>query len=222
MKMTIKTGDNVVVIAGKEKGKTGKVAKVYADKNRVLVDGVNIVSKHQKARSQQEKSQIVKKSAPIDASNVQVICPVCGKATRVAHAEINGKKVRVCKKCNGSLDKEFVKQTKKEAKKAIKAEELKGTKLKSAKAPKAEEKVEEKPTAKKSTAKSATKTAETKTTKATATKAKATTKKEVEEKVEEPKTKTSTKKTTTAKTETKAEGEKKTTKKSTTAKKETK
>ncbi len=240
MKMTIKTGDNVLVIAGKDKGKTGKVTAVYADKSKVLVEGINIVSKHQKARSQQEKSTIIKKSAPIDASNVQVICPVCGKATRVAHSEVAGKKVRSCKKCNGSLDKEFVKQTKKEAKKTIKAEELKGAKLKSAKSKTAEEKVEakveEKPVEKKTTAK---KTASTKTAEKPATK----TTKKVEEKKEEtaektPAKKTSTKtassktaekttstakKTTTAKTATKAEGEKKTTtKKSTTAKKETK
>ena len=151
MKMTIKTGDNVLVIAGKEKGKSGKVTAVYADTNKVLVEGVNMVTKHQKPRSQQDKGGIVKKSAPIDASNVQVICPVCGKATRVAHAEVEGKKVRVCKKCNASLDKEFVKATKKEAKKTIKASELKGAKLKAA-AP-AEEATEEKKTTKKSTAK---------------------------------------------------------------------
>ncbi len=240
--MTIKTGDNVLVIAGKEKGKSGKVTAVYADKARVLVEGINIVSKHQKARSQQEKSSIIKKSAPIDISNVQVICPVCGKATRVAHTEINGKKVRSCKKCSGSLDKEFVKQTKKEAKKTIKAEELKGAKLKSAKTVSAEEKVEEKPVVKKTAAKKSTasKTAETKTAEPkTAAKTAKTTKK-AEEKVEEaPKTAakkttakasaaktaektTAAKKTTTAKTATKAEGEKTTTKKSTTAKKETK
>ena len=128
MKMTIKTGDNVLVIAGKEKGKSGKVTAVYAATNKVLVEDVNMVTKHQKPRSQQDKGGIVKKSAPIDASNVQVICPVCGKATRVAHADVDGKKVRVCKKCNASLDKEFVKATKKEAKKTIKASELKGAK----------------------------------------------------------------------------------------------
>ena len=130
MKMTIKTGDTVVVIAGKDKGKTGKVSAVYADANKVLVDDVNVVTKHQKPRSQQDKGGIVKKSAPIEASNVMVVCPVCQKATRVAHAEVEGKKVRSCKKCNASLDKEYVKATKKEAKKSIKAEDLKGAKLK--------------------------------------------------------------------------------------------
>ena len=151
MKMTIKTGDNVLVIAGKDKGKTGKVTAVYADQNKVLVENVNVVTKHQKPRSQQDKGGIVKKSAPIEASNVQVVCPVCGKATRVAHGEVDGKKVRICKKCNASLDKEFVKASKKEAKKTVKASDLKGAKLKAA----ASEKTEEAPkkTTKKSTAK---------------------------------------------------------------------
>lgn len=119
MSMTVKKGDNVLVITGKDKGKTGKVVEVFPKDNRVLVDGINIVTKHKKARSQNEKSEIVKKNAPIEASNVMVVCPVCGKATRVAHQEINGKKARVCKKCSASLDKEFVKATKKEAKKNI-------------------------------------------------------------------------------------------------------
>ena len=139
MSMTVKKGDNVVVIAGKEKGKTGKVVEVFQKDNRVLVDGLNIVTKHQKARRQDEKSAIVKKSAPIEASNVMVVCPVCGKATRVAHNEIDGKKVRTCKKCAASLDKEFVKATKKEAKKNIakaeeKTAEQKSTKKTTAKA----------------------------------------------------------------------------------------
>ncbi len=132
MKMTVKSGDNVLVITGKDKGKTGKVTAVYADENKVLIDNVNIVSKHQKPKSQQDKGGIFKRPAPIEASNVLVVCPVCNKATRVAHKEIDGKKVRVCKKCGASLDKEYVKQTKKEAKKTIKASDLKGANLKAA------------------------------------------------------------------------------------------
>ena len=132
MKMTVKSGDNVLVITGKDKGKTGKVTAVYADENKVLIDNVNIVSKHQKPKSQQDKGGIFKRPAPIEASNVLVVCPVFNKATRVAHKEIDGKKVRVCKKCGASLDKEYVKQTKKEAKKAIKASDLKGANLKAA------------------------------------------------------------------------------------------
>lgn len=123
MSTSIKKGDNVVVIAGKEKGKTGKVTEVSSKNNRVLVDGVNIVTKHQKARKQDEKSQIIKKNAPIEASNVMVVCPSCGKATRIAHSEVDGKKVRTCKKCKASLDKEFAKAVKKETKKTVKAAE---------------------------------------------------------------------------------------------------
>lgn len=119
MSISVKKGDTVLVITGKDKGKTGKVLDVFPKDNKVLVDGVNIVTKHKKARKQNEKSEIVKKTAPINISNVMVVCETCGKATRVAHKEINGKKVRVCKKCSASLDKEFVKATKKEAKKNI-------------------------------------------------------------------------------------------------------
>ena len=123
MSMTVKKGDTVLVITGKDKSKSGKVLEVYPEDNRVLVDNVNIVTKHKKARTQNEKSEIIKKTAPIEASNVMVVCPVCGKATRVAHKEIDGKKARVCKKCSASLDKEFVKATKKEAKKVAKSNE---------------------------------------------------------------------------------------------------
>ena len=133
MSMTVKKGDNVVVITGKDKGKTGKVLEVFPNDNKVLVDGVNVVTKHKKARTQNEKSEIVKVSAPIEASNVMVVCAVCGKATRVAHGEVEGKKVRICKKCSASLDKDFVKATKKEAKKAAKADAQKSTKNTSAK-----------------------------------------------------------------------------------------
>lgn len=119
MKMNIKKGDTVYVITGKDKGKSGKVSAVYSDKNKVLIENVNIVTKHQKPKCQQDKGGIVKKPAPIDASNVMVVCPVCNKATRISHKEIDGKKARICKKCGASLDKEFVKQTKKEAKKSV-------------------------------------------------------------------------------------------------------
>ena len=215
MKMTVKTGDNVLVIAGKDKGKTGKVTAVYADTNRVLIENVNIVSKHQKPKSQQDKGGIFKRPAPIEASNVLVICPVCGKATRVAHTEIDGKKVRSCKKCGASLDKEFVKQTKKEAKKAMKASDLKVANLKAVSSEekkstkkKAEEKVEVAAEGKKttSTAKKST-AAKSTTTKSTAAKSTA---------------KTATTKTTAKSTKNEGSEEKKTTKKSTTAKKETK
>ena len=194
MKMTVKKGDNVVVIAGKEKGKTGKVLEVFPKNNRVLVDGVNLVTKHKKARTQQEKSAIIKKTAPIDASNVMVVCAVCGKATRIAHKEIDGKKVRVCKKCSASLDKEYVKQTKKEAKKNVASEKKEPAKKTTAKTEKTVEKAEVKKTTTKKTtekkvetkketavkepAKKTTKSAETKTAKTQKSKTKKTSKSE--------------------------------------------
>lgn len=104
--LSVKKGDNVVVIAGKEKGKTGKIGVVNPEKNRVVVEGVNLISKHQKPRNAQDKGGITKKEASIDASNVQVICPSCNKATRIARAMVEGKKARVCKHCGASLDTE--------------------------------------------------------------------------------------------------------------------
>ena len=120
-KSFVKKGDKVLVITGKDKGKTANVVEVSPKTHKVLVDGINVITKHQKPRTQQDKGGIVKKSAPIEASNVMVVCPVCDKATRVKHKELNKRNVRVCAKCGATLDKEFIKEAKKEAKKASKA-----------------------------------------------------------------------------------------------------
>ena len=102
--MKVKKNDTVVVITGKDVKKTGKVIASMPKLNKIIVEGVNVQEKNRKARSAQETSQKIKKEGPIDASNVLVICPKCDKATRVAYAIVDGKKVRVCKKCNQSLD----------------------------------------------------------------------------------------------------------------------
>jgi len=115
-KLNVKKGDTVLVIAGKDKNKRAKVLAVSPRAEKVVVEGVNIVTKCKKAKSAQEKSELIKIEAPINVSNVMVVCPKCEKATRVAHAELDGKKVRICKKCGASLDKEFVKEVKKVAK----------------------------------------------------------------------------------------------------------
>ena len=118
----VKKGDNVMVIAGKDKGKSGIITKVDVDNGRVLVEGLNIATNYVKPRNAQEKGGIVKKEAAIDASNVMIICPECGKATKAGHRieNIDGKdvKIRFCKKCNASLEKKATKAVKKATKKA--------------------------------------------------------------------------------------------------------
>lgn len=104
MALNVKKGDTVLVIAGKDKGKTGKVLVAMPADNSVVVAGVNIIAKHKKPRSAQDKGGIIKRENKIDASNVQIVCPSCNKATRVAHTEKDGKKERICKKCGASLD----------------------------------------------------------------------------------------------------------------------
>lgn len=123
--MNIKKGDTVVVIAGKDNGKKGKVLEVSPKTNKVVVEDVNVLSKHKKPRSAQDKGGIVKSAHPIDASNVMVVCSVCGKATRIAHKDVDGKNARVCKKCGASLDKAYAKAVKKDAKETAKTEKKK-------------------------------------------------------------------------------------------------
>lgn len=117
--LNIKNGDLVKIIAGNDKGKTGKVLKTYPAEGKIVVEGVNITSKHKKARSAQDTAGIIKQPSRIDVSNAVVVCPVCGLATKVGAGveEKNGKqvKIRVCKKCGASLE---VKKAAAKAKKA--------------------------------------------------------------------------------------------------------
>jgi large subunit ribosomal protein L24 len=105
--MSIRKGDQVVVIAGKDKGKKGKVILVEDDK--VIVEGVNIIIKNKKARNAKQKSSRERKAGAIHISNVQILCK-CGVAARVAHKiDEKGNKHRICGKCGEILDKKFVK-----------------------------------------------------------------------------------------------------------------
>ena len=115
MKLSVKKGDNVLVIAGKDAGKTGEVLEVNKENGKVVVSQVNIQSHHRKPRNKDDKGGILKSEGAIDVSNVQVVCPVCKKAVRIAHSEVDGKKVRICKKCGATLDaeKKAVKNSKK-------------------------------------------------------------------------------------------------------------
>ena len=101
----VKTGDRVIVTAGKDKGKTGNVKKSIPSKSQVIVEGLNMVTKAQKPQPMAGiQGGLIKVEAPVDASNVMVICPACEKPTRIKHAVVDGKKVRVCKKCGEQLD----------------------------------------------------------------------------------------------------------------------
>jgi len=99
----IKKGDNVIIIAGNDKGKTGKVLTVIPDENRVIVEGVAMVSKHTKPNAKNPQGGIVKQEASIHVSNVSLIDPKSGKATRVGFEVKNGKKVRVAKKSSEEI-----------------------------------------------------------------------------------------------------------------------
>ena len=128
--MKVKKNDTVLVLTGKDAGKTAKVLVALPKDNKVVVDGINVQKKHKKARSAQEVSSIVNQSGAIDASNVLVVCPACNKATRVAYKTEGDKKVRVCKKCGAVLDagkeaKEVKKATKRKTKKDADSAEAK-------------------------------------------------------------------------------------------------
>ena len=101
----VKTGDRVIVTAGKDKGKTGNVKKAIPSEAKVIVEGVNMVTKAQKANPMLGiQGGLNKIEAPLDSSNVMVVCPSCEKPTKVGHEVKDGKKVRVCKKCGEKLD----------------------------------------------------------------------------------------------------------------------
>ncbi len=103
-KMHVKRGDTVKVIAGKDKGKEGKITVVMPSENKVIVEGVAMVKRHQKARMQGQESGIINKEAAIDASNVMRVCSVCGKAARTGIKVLeDGSKSRYCKKCGADV-----------------------------------------------------------------------------------------------------------------------
>lgn len=103
--LQVKTGDRVMVIAGKDKGKTGNIKKVDTTKANVVVEGANMVTKAQKPNPMAGiQGGLVKLEAPMNCSKVMIVCPSCEKPTRIKHEMINDKKVRVCKKCGEQLD----------------------------------------------------------------------------------------------------------------------
>jgi large subunit ribosomal protein L24 len=103
----IRRNDNVVITTGKDRGKRGRVLKVHPDKNRVIVEGVNFIKRHTKPNPQRQiKGGVVEREASLHASNVQLVCPECGKPTRLGRKILgDGRKVRICRKCEGVVDR---------------------------------------------------------------------------------------------------------------------
>jgi len=104
--MKIKNGDTVLIIAGKDKNKTGKVVEIFPRKNKIMVENLNLVKKHVRAKRSGEKGQRIEVARPIDTSDVKLICPKCKKPTRVGYrmmAEGREKKARICKKCGQEI-----------------------------------------------------------------------------------------------------------------------
>ncbi len=103
--MKIRRNDTVLVIAGKDKGRRGKVRSVLTKEERVLVDGINMIKRHAKARTQARQAGIIEQEAPIDSSNVMLICSRCSRPARVGSGFLeDGKKVRICRRCGEAID----------------------------------------------------------------------------------------------------------------------
>lgn len=110
--MKIKRGDKVKILAGKDRGKTGKVLQIFTAEGRASIEGLNLAIKHVRPRRDGEKGQRIEFPAPLNISNLMLVCPKCGKSSRVGHKyveekrddQIKKKKIRYCKKCQASID----------------------------------------------------------------------------------------------------------------------
>ncbi|MBI2041760.1 MAG: 50S ribosomal protein L24 [Candidatus Nealsonbacteria bacterium] len=101
--MKIKKNDTVLIISGKDRGKRGKVLDVFPAQGKLMVEGLNLRKKHAKPKKQGEKGQVVEIPAPIQVSNIELVCAKCGKPTRVGYKTIDNKKYRMCKKCRQEI-----------------------------------------------------------------------------------------------------------------------
>jgi large subunit ribosomal protein L24 len=103
--MSVKAGDRVKVIAGKDKGKEGKVLRVHPETRRVIVERVNMMKKHQRPTNKRPQGGIIELEAPIHVSNVMLVCPSCSQPTRTGRVREDGARIRTCKKCGNRIDK---------------------------------------------------------------------------------------------------------------------
>lgn len=101
--MKIKKGDEVKIVRGKDAGKTGKVERVFPDKQKAVVAGINLFKKHKKSRNPRQRSEIITLTKPFSIANARIICPACKLATTVGFSFEQEKKVRICKKCKKTL-----------------------------------------------------------------------------------------------------------------------
>lgn len=101
--MEIRKSDNVIMLSGKDRGKKGKVLFTFPSDKKVIVEGLNIVKKHQRPRKQGQRGQIISRERRVSVSNVQIICPKCSIATRIGHKIEGDLKLRICKKCGGDI-----------------------------------------------------------------------------------------------------------------------
>lgn len=103
-KLNVKKGDTVVVLSGKDKGKQGKIIQALPKKSQVIVEDVNKVKRHTKPSLKAPQGGILAKEMPLNVCKVQLVCPACNKPTRIAHKSVDGKNLRVCKKCGEVVD----------------------------------------------------------------------------------------------------------------------
>jgi len=100
----VRKGDRVQVVSGDDRGRIGRVLAVVPEKNRIIVENVNMITKHQRATQSLREPGIIKREGTIHVSNVLPICPECDEATRVGHAEVEGRKMRRCKRCGETFE----------------------------------------------------------------------------------------------------------------------
>ena len=103
----VRKNDNVIIVTGKDRGKRGRVLKVLPERNRIVIEGMNFIKRHTRPNPQQNiKGGIVERESSLHASNVQIVCPECSAPTRIGHRLLgDGRKVRICRKCDGVIDK---------------------------------------------------------------------------------------------------------------------
>jgi large subunit ribosomal protein L24 len=101
--MRIKKGDQIKILSGKDRGKTGKVLRSLPSKGKIVVEKLNLVKKHQRSKKQGQASERISIPMPLNVSNAQLICPKCGKPSRIGKKEVDGKNVRICKKCQAQI-----------------------------------------------------------------------------------------------------------------------